>query len=220
VKKRILTLALALVMLCGVLPFGAFAGGTSIFSDVKETDWFADDVKYVYQNGLMGGTGDGKFSPNLGMTRGMLVTLLHRMEGMPAAAAASFQDVRANAYYAKAVDWAVEKNIVNGYGDNKFMPENILTREQFATLLFRYAGYKGYDVSARAELSGFSDRDSISGYALDAVSWANAAGLLNGTGDGKLAPQDSAVRAQGAALLHRFCGIYNITVNSGLSAKD
>ncbi len=175
------------------------------FRDVLEGRWYVDDVMYVYEKGLMIGTGEDTFSPGDYISRGALVTILWRMEGKPVSASAvSFADVADDAYYAAAVAWAAKQNIVKGYGQNKFGPKDVITREQFATILYRYAVYKGYDVSGSADLSGFTDAGHISAYALTAVKWANANGLLKGTSATSLSPQNGAIRAQAAALIHRF----------------
>ncbi|NLK92245.1 MAG: S-layer homology domain-containing protein, partial [Bacteroidales bacterium] len=173
------------------------------FADVKEDNWFYEAVKYVYENDLMKGTGDNTFSPNEMTTRGMIVTILHRLEDSPSAGANSFSDVEGNKYYANAVAWASENNIVSGYGNGKFGPEDAITREQLATILMNYANYKGYDVSAKADLSKYEDSKEISNWALDAISWANAEGLIQGDGN-NLTPTANATRAQVATILNRF----------------
>lgn len=181
-------------------------GGTApAFLDVAEGDWFREAVDYVCARGLMNGTGDQKFTPNGTTTRGMIVTILHRMEGSPAAGAAPFGDVSGNAYYSGAVAWAASTGVVAGYTDGRFGPDDLITREQMALILFRYARYKGYGTEQRADLSGYGDAGRISPYALEAMQWASAAGLINGTGDGALSPGGSATRAQAAAILMRFC---------------
>ena len=175
------------------------------FADVTASDWFYDAVAYVYNNGLMTGTSDTTFSPNATTTRGMLVTILHRLEGEPAANDAGFTDVENGAWYQAAVDWAAANGIVNGTSETTFDPNGTLTREQMAAILYRYAAYKGYDVSQLADLSRFSDSSAVSTYAADALAWANAAGLITGVTDTTLSPQGSAVRAQAATILMRFC---------------
>lgn len=175
------------------------------FEDVTEADWFYDDVMYVAKAGLFTGTGDHVFSPNREMTRAMLVTVLYRLEGEPqTASTTAFTDTATNQWYSKAVSWASLNGIVTGVGDGCFNPNGYVTREQMAAILYRYAQYKGYSTAATAELTGFSDAGSISAYALSAISWANASGLINGVGNSSLAPQGNATRAQVAAILHRF----------------
>ena len=175
------------------------------FTDVSETDWFHDAVRYVYDNGLMDGVGDGQFAPNATTNRAMVVTILYRLAGEPDESGDSaFTDVADGLWYTDAVLWAAQKGIVNGISETEFAPAGDLTREQLATILYRYAAYQGYDVSQRADLSGFGDASSISGYAQEALSWAHAQGLVLGFEDGSLRPQDTASRAQIAAVLMRF----------------
>ncbi len=182
--------------------------GTDHFIDVKKTDWFYDAVKYVYEKGLMKGVSDTAFDPGATTARAMLVTILYRLEGSPAVSAAhAFSDVATAKYYADAVAWSVENNIVGGYGNGKFGPEDAITREQLATILYRYAAFKGYDVSARADLSGFADADSVSAYAKDAMRWANAKGFIQGSGT-NLTPKSNALRSQMAAIIQRFLEFY------------
>lgn len=183
----------------------------SSFVDVKAGDWFYGAVKYVNENGLMKGTSvePMMFSPHENTTRGMVVTMLYRMAGSPSVSAANpFEDVAAGQYYTDAVIWASENKIVTGYGSGKFGPNNSITREQMTVILMNYAKLKGYDVSARADLSGFDDVATVSGWALDALSWANAKGFIQGSGN-KLIPDGDAERCQVAAILQRFVEMYN-----------
>ena len=175
------------------------------FTDVAEGDWFYDAVKYVNENEMMVGTTDTLFGPDDTTTRAMIVTILYRLEGSPAATGASFADVSADAYYASAVAWAAQNGIVMGYSDTQFAPDDNITREQMASILYRYASFKNYDVTAQSELAGYTDVSAISDYALTAMKWANAAGLINGRTDTTIAPQESASRAEVAAILMRFC---------------
>lgn len=178
------------------------------FRDVTESDWFYDDVRFANQNGLFNGVEKDLFAPEEPMTRGMLVTVLWRLDGETAPkTATTFTDVDANAYYADAVAWAAESGVVNGIGGNKFDPEGNVTREQIAAILFRYAAFKGVDTAARADLTAFPDAEKTSAYARDALSWAVAAELVKGTKEGStiyLDPQGSATRAQVAAILSRY----------------
>lgn len=173
------------------------------FADVAADDWFAGAVQYVYDNGLMTGTAADTFAPNTSTTRGMLVSILYRLEGGPAAENAGFSDVDADAWYADAVNWAAANGVVSGYGDT-FGPNDTLTREQLAAILCNYAAYKGQDVSARADLGVYADVASVSGWATDALSWANAKGLITGMTAETIVPQGDATRAQLAAILERF----------------
>ena len=176
------------------------------FTDVAESDWFYDAVRYAYENGLMGGIGDNLFAPNHPTTRAQLVTILYRLEGEPAVTGQSpFTDVEADTWYTDAVIWAAEEGVVNGVSETQFAPGNNITREQLATILFRYAQAKGYDVSPRADLSGFPDAGDILPYAQEAMAWAVAEGLLQGFEDDTLRPQGNATRAQIATILMRFC---------------
>ena len=176
------------------------------FTDVNEGDWFHDAVRYVYDNGLMDGVGDGQFAPNATTNRAMVVTILHRLAGEPAVAGdVGFTDVEPGLWYTDAVTWAAQKGIVNGVSETQFAPGNNITREQLATILYRYAQAKGYDVSAFADLSGFPDAGDIQSYATEALSWAVAEGLLQGFEDDTLRPQGNATRAQIATILMRFC---------------
>lgn len=178
------------------------------FRDVTESDWFYDDVRFANQNGLFNGVEKDLFAPEEPMTRGMLVTVLWRLDGETAPkTATTFTDVDVNAYYADAVAWAAGSGIVNGVGGNKFDPEGNVTREQIAAILFRYASLKGVDTAARADLTAFPDAEKTSAYAHDALSWAVAAELVKGTKEGStiyLDPQGSATRAQVAAILSRY----------------
>ena len=173
------------------------------FTDVDANDWFADAVQYVYDNGLMTGTADNTFAPNTSTTRGMLVSILYRLEGGPAAENAGFTDVDADAWYADAVNWAAANGVVSGYGDT-FGANDTLTREQLAAILCNYAAFKGQDVSARADLGVYADAASVSDWATDALSWANAKGLITGMTAETIVPQGDATRAQLAAILERF----------------
>lgn len=176
------------------------------FTDVAEDAWYLDEVRYVYEKDMMRGDGsETLFNPNGTTTRAMIVTILYRLEGEPAAGVSMFADVKAGAWYADAVSWAAAHGIVNGRSTTEFAPGDPITRQELASILYRYAGsYKGYDVTARAELSSYPDAGTISAYARDAMAWANAEGLITGS-NGMLIPRDSAVRAQSAAILMRFC---------------
>ena len=175
------------------------------FPDVTEGDWFYDAVRYAYETGLMDGVEDNLFAPNSETTRAQLVTILYRLAGEPEPGGDSgFSDVAAGIWYTDAVAWAAENGIVNGVSDTEFAPGDDITREQLAAILYRYAAYQGYDVSQRADLSGFGDASSIRPYAQEALSWASAQGLVLGFEDGSLRPQGTASRAQIAAVLMRF----------------
>ena len=174
------------------------------FTDVSTSDWFYDDVAFVYKNGLFSGTDSRSFSPNASMTRAMLVTVLYRLEGEPTVTGrSSFTDVRSGAYYEKAVIWAAANGIVTGTDSTSFSPDAKVTREQLAAILYRYAQYRKLDTDASAKLNSFTDADSVSAYASEALGWAVSESLINGA-SGKLMPKGDATRAQVAAILHRF----------------
>ena len=174
------------------------------FTDVSTSDWFYDDVAFVYENGLFSGTDSRSFSPNASMTRAMLVTVLYRLEGDPTVTGrSSFTDVRSGAYYEKSVIWAAANGIVTGTDSTSFSPDAKVTREQLAAILYRYAQYRKLDTDASAKLNSFTDADSVSAYASEALGWAVSEGLINGA-SGKLMPKGDATRAQVAAILHRL----------------
>ena len=175
------------------------------FTDVRKTDWFYGDVEYVYEKGIMAGTSANTFDPNSQLTRGMIVTILYRMDKEPAVSGASkFADVNASQWYGNAVIWAAASGIVSGYSDTSFGPNDAITREQLAAILYRYAVHSGMTaVTLEENLSGFADADQISSYAVQAMNWAVGKGLLKGS-DGLLMPKAQASRAQVAAILHRF----------------
>ena len=175
------------------------------FADVDELDWFYDAVVYVYNEGMMDGISATQFAPNSNLTRGMVVTMLYRLEGEPRVTGSSgFDDVASGAWYADAVTWAAENGIVNGVSDTEFAPNVNITREQLAAILYRYAEYNDYDVSGRDDLSEFTDRSSISSYALDAMRWAVDEGLITGITNTTIEPQGTATRAQAATMFMRF----------------
>jgi len=176
------------------------------FKDVKADDWFAPAVQYVYENGLMSGVDEDNFGPYWNTTRGMITTILWRMEGKPAAGAVPFTDVNADMYYADAIAWAAENGIVSGYDAVTFGPEDNITREQLASILWRYAKYKGYDISVGEDTNilSYEDAFSISEYAILAMQWVCGAGIISGNDDGTLNPAGYAQRAHAAQMLMKF----------------
>jgi len=174
------------------------------FSDVNTWNWFHDDVKYIWEKELMIGTSDTLFEPQALVSRAMVVTVLWRLENEPVPTATNPFDDLTDDWYMSAVAWAAENGIVAGYGDGKFGPHDIITREQLAAMIFRYSTWKGHDTSARADLSKFIDAPQVSYWALDAMKWANAKGLVNGRSDTEIIPLGTATRAELAAILHRF----------------
>jgi len=178
---------------------------TEVFADVPEGAWYSDSVAYVYERGMMTGTGERTFSPELTASRGMLVTTLYRLAGEPESPSVALTDVAAGQWYSDSITWAVNSGIAGGYGDGSFGPDDPVTREQLVTILYRYAGWRGDDVAKRADLSAYSDVDTISPYGVDALSWAVAEGLVRGTGESQLSPKCTATRAEIATILMRFC---------------
>lgn len=177
------------------------------FTDVAAESWYYGSAAYAYLNGLFSGSSADTFSPKATMTRGMLATVLYRMAGSPEVSdAAAFSDVAANAYCASAVSWASAHQLVTGYENGQFRPSKVVTREQLAAILYRYARLKGLNTGAAAQLAGFSDAAAVSDYARAAIQWAVGAKLLQGA-DGALSPQEGAQRAQVAAILQRFMRI-------------
>lgn len=185
------------VPLAGVLPF----------EDVEETDWFYDGVYNVYFKDLMVGVSDTLFDPHGAITRGMIVSILYRLEGSPAVSGdAGFDDVPAGQWYTDGVTWAASHKIVEGYGDGSFQPNKSITREEFAAILYRYAGYKGYDTAVEeSAVLNFTDAEDVSQYAVKALLWAVKHEMLNGMGDGTLAARSGATRAQAALIFTDFC---------------
>ena len=174
------------------------------FTDVAENAWYYDAVVYVYENGMMTGTNDGTtFSPAMSLTRGMMAQVMFNLEKGTAPATGSFTDVAADAWYADAVNWAAANGIVGGYGNGKFGPEDSITREQMAVLLYNYAKFKGYDMTATTDLTAFSDDEKVSDWAEYAMKWAVAEGLINGSNNA-LNPLGTASRAEVAQILMNF----------------
>jgi hypothetical protein len=175
------------------------------YSDVADTDWFYDAVRFATERGLMNGTGDGTFSPGATVTRAMIVTVLYRLEGEPAVSGKlPFPDVKAGEWYSDAILWAFRNEITLGYDDGNFGPDDPLTREQTVVILYRYAKARGLDVGAAAELGKFADAGNVSDWALDALKWAVAEGIIEGRAADRLAPQGSSTRAEIATILKRF----------------
>ena len=185
--------------------------GANPFTDVSEKDWFYSDVMFVYENGLMLGTSKTLFSPYGTATRGMMATILWRMEGSPVPKGKnSFTDVEAGKWYADAITWTAENSIFAGYGKDKFGPDDPITREQLAAIFYRYADYKGYDLTVKGNLDTFKDADKITDYAKTAMQWAVGSGLVKGKSGNLLDPQGTATRAEIAAMLHRFIEKYEL----------
>ena len=176
------------------------------FRDVDVDDWFYDAVVYAYENGLMSGTGETTFSPSGTTTRGQIVTILWRLAGSPQVNyLMDFSDVDPAAWYDEAVRWASSLRIASGYGDGRFGPDDPITREQLAVMLYQYAWNMGYDLTGGGmALREYGNYDRISGWALEALDWAVNAGIISGTGDSALSPQGRATCAQTAVMLMRL----------------
>lgn len=181
------------------------------FLDVRSSDWYYNPVGYAYNNGLMSGTSAIRFSPNTGMNRAMAAMTLYKLSqksgfGISSGSPKSFSDVPSDAWYAAAVKWASGAGLVSGTGNNRFSPNAAVTREQFAVMLYSYAGKLGWNVSARANLNGFSDAGKVSSWSKNAMQWAVANGIMSGS-DGKLMPQGTLTRAQAATMLQKFAAL-------------
>lgn len=177
------------------------------FDDLDVNAWYHEDADYVIENGIFKGVGETTFAPSDKLTRAMLVTVLYRMENEPATnRSIPFSDVDMGAYYANAISWAKQNGIVNGVTENEFAPNDYITREQIATIMMRYAVYKGMDAITLEENLHFADADEISEYAVSSMNWAVGKGLINGKSESTLAPKDNATRIEVAAILHRFVG--------------
>ncbi|MBR2049003.1 MAG: S-layer homology domain-containing protein [Oscillospiraceae bacterium] len=196
---------LTVIVLCFSLCVSVLAADHP-FLDVPSGIWYEDSVEYVYRHGLMSGTGADRFSPMGTMTRGMVVTVLHRLSGSPAPQeACPFTDVSPEDYCYSAVCWAYEQNITNGTSDTLFSPSSYVTREQLVTFLYRCAGWLSVSTSYKLSvLSGYADAESVSTYALEPFSWAVTHGIIAGTDETHLSPVSGANRAQCAAILTRF----------------
>ena len=176
------------------------------FSDLDPAAWYHDGIHFVLENGIMNGYDGGIFGPDRSTSRAMIVTMLWRMEGRPTGGDVSFRDVPDGTWYSEAVGWASSEHIVDGYGPDRFGPDDNATREQLAAILWRYARYKGMDVSDAedTDIGGFDDASAVSAWAVGAMRWACGAGIIHGTGNGLISPRLDATRAQVATMLMRF----------------
>ena len=200
---RLSALLLACLLLLGTTLVACAAEQPSGFSDVSPDAWYADAVSWCRENGIMSGTSETAFSPNASMTRAMLATVLHRAAGEPEAGRTTpFSDVSPDTWYTEAVAWAADQGLVTGYGNGRFGTDDPITREQLATILWRYAG--------SPEAAGgpdFKDAADLSGYARSAVSWAAVQGIVTGLNGNRFAPRDNATRAQVATMLMRYAAL-------------
>lgn len=217
------SLILLITLLLGLLPCFA-QNTTSVFTDVPEHEWFAESVEYVKDKGLMNGITVTTFEPQTSITRGMIVSIIYRLEGSPEVnSELPFSDVNPTYYYCTPIIWASENGIVNGYGKDTFAPDDEITREQFATILYRYAEKKGIDVKYDAEkvnLTNYEDEKKISDYAVNAISWANETGLIKGVTVTTLEPQGKATRAQAATIFMRFDALIEQSGNIDVPAES
>lgn len=218
-KKRISSKILSLAVIASMLSASMLAAAANPFSDVKSSDWYYDAVEYVYENNLMNGTSATAFNPSAKTSRGMIVTILYRMAGSPAGGTANFTDVKAGAYYEAPIAWATGSSaIAGGYGNNKFGPDDSITREQMAVFLYNYAKYCGKSfASAPAEITSFSDSASVSSWAKSAMEWAYGAKLITGTSGNRLDPKGSTTRAQAATMIMRYIEAFGKAPGSGSS---
>lgn len=174
------------------------------FTDLGENQWYESAIEYAYTHDIMEGMSETKFSPNTSLTRAQAVQILYNLEGQPTVTrTTSFADLTTH-WAAKPIAWAEQTGVVDGYEDNTFRPENNVTRQEFAQMMYNYAAYKDYDLSAKGDLSQFTDGDSVQEWAVTAMSWANGNALINGHDDGTLEPGGTTTRAQAASILMRF----------------
>ncbi len=200
-KKKILSLLLAVVMIVSILPTAFAASG---YSDVPTDVWYAEPVGYATEHGLMSGVGNNRFAPNDSMTRAMAVQVLYRIAGSPAVSRTNpFTDVSADAWYATAVIWAVDNEITGGTSATTFSPDARVTREQLVTFLYKYAKTTKLELTS-TDIGGYADASSVSGWAVDAFRWAVSAGAISGVGSNRIAPKNNATRAECATILAKF----------------
>ena len=224
-KKHIFSKILSFVVIAAMLSSAMLAFAASPFTDVAEGAWYYDSVEYAHSNSLMNGTSATTFSPDAKTSRGMIVTILHRMAGSPKAKVANFTDVPTGAYYEAPIAWAFSKDIAGGYGNNLFGPDNHITREQMAVFLYNYAKFCGKSfVSAPKDISSFADSASVSSWATSAMKWAYGAGLIGGVSGNRLDPTGSTTRAQAATMIMRYIEKFgkqgNNSISDGINSFD
>ena len=178
---------------------------TDYFDDVSDGDWFGEAAWFCAANGLMEGTGGGQFDSNTVTNRAMLITVLYRLANSSESFENIFSDVEDGQWYSEAIAWAAHNNIVKGYGNGKFGPTDMMTREQMVTILHRYSEFMKLDTSESDDLKGFSDAGNISDWALSSMQWAVGSGIVQGMGGGTISPNSGATRAQFAVMMQRFC---------------
>lgn len=203
--KKMISVCLSILLMGAlVFPVASFGGQ---YQDVPQNAWYAEDVNYVQSQGIMSGTSETTFSPNMKMTRGMIVTVLHRMAGSPSLEGPwgyPYSDVNGAAYYAQAVYWARAEGIVSGYSASKFGPKDAITRQQLAAMLYQYSVYRGQMVPADGNLYHFNDAYQVSDWAWSSMRWAVGQNLINGDENGNLRPKAKATRAEVASILARY----------------
>ena len=213
-KRKIIFILLAICFALSLGSMGVLGSSILPFRDVRITDWYALAVEYVYSHGLMNGTSLTTFEPNGILTRAQVAQVLYNLEDTPLVSdtdSVIFSDVTdTEQWYYKPVIWAKKTGVVHGYEDGTFHPQAEVTRQEFAQMLYNYAKLKGYDTTQGGmAIREFADYENISDYAKEALTWAVNAGIINGMGDGTLAPQDSATRAEAAQMIMVFCEKFN-----------
>ncbi|MBR4661346.1 MAG: S-layer homology domain-containing protein, partial [Clostridia bacterium] len=213
--KKAISILLAIVMTAAGIAAAIPAGAAKIvFSDVGADRWSAASIEYAVENGYMNGVGGGLFDPEGPLTRAMVATVLWRREESPAPAAPSgFSDVPAGEWYTDAVAWAKETGVVKGLTETTFGPDEYITREQLATMLFRFSSNAPVSVPERADLTPFADDEKVSDWANEPLEWAVEAGIINGTDGNRLAPDGFATREQFAAIIERYDGSFKLAYN-------
>ena len=212
--KKTLSVLLVLFVLAGIFTVLPASAADPVFSDVNKSMWSYDSIMNAVKSGYMQGVGGGKFDPEGSLTRAMVVTVLWRREGSPAPKSANgFDDVPAGEWFADAVFWAKEEGVVNGVSDKRFDPEGLITREQLATMLFRFSSRCLVSVPERADLTPFADDGKVSDWAAEPLEWAVEAGLIKGTDGNRLAPDGFATREQFAAIIERFDNTFILKYN-------
>ena len=223
-KKIVCLLSVIALVICLVATYHCFAIDTTCkFSDVPKNEWYAESIDYAYENGFMNGMTQTTFEPQTSISRGMIVTIIHRMEGSPKTAGElNFVDVNSSYYYCEPIKWASQNGIVNGIDKENFAPDVEITREQFATILYRYVISKGVDLKAGEQslsFANYADKDKISEYAVSALTWANENGLIKGVTTTMLEPQGKATRAQAATIFMRFDKLLKESVKADASSE-
>ena len=201
--KKLRSILSMILVVAAMLTYSVTALAASGFSDVSEGAYYAEAVTYASENGLISGTAPEQFSPDMTLSRGMLATMLWRNEGQPQVAPSTFSDVKSESYYANAIGWAAENGIVSGYGENRFGPDDPVERQQFVTMLYRYADYKGDSIDTANNIS-FTDSSEIADYAKSAVAWAQENDIVSGKSENRFDPAGQSTRAEAVTMLYRY----------------